>query len=120
MDQGLFSAPTDEKRLMSVPTTILSTSPSPSRIDSALNFYARLLSMPEYHTTALDKLTRHLLHRWPKIRNSAAELLYLETSNEMLAACDWNGPVAKNKPVVLALRKEMGVAGVGTASTVSQ
>ncbi len=38
------------------------------RIEAALNCYSRLLSIDAYRTRAMDKLTRQLLHRWPKVR----------------------------------------------------
>ena len=38
------------------------------RIEASLNVYSRLLSIEHYRARALDKLTRQLLHRWPKVR----------------------------------------------------
>ena len=37
-------------------------------------------------------------------------MLYLDSPVETLAFGDWNAPVAKVKPAVLNLRKELGVA----------
>ncbi|KAJ9604277.1 hypothetical protein H2200_011111 [Cladophialophora chaetospira] len=94
------------------------------RIEASLNVYSRLLSIGGYRGRALDKLTRQLLHRWPKvgiypphtvhadliqIRNVAADLLYLDTPGEALASADWNAPIVQTKPIVLDLRKQLGV-----------
>lgn len=38
-----------------------------SRIEAAMNCYARLLAIGHYQRQAKDKLTRQLLHRWPKV-----------------------------------------------------
>ncbi len=38
------------------------------RIEASLNVYSRLLCTDVYRPRALDKLTRQLLHRWPKVR----------------------------------------------------
>ncbi|KIW40175.1 uncharacterized protein PV06_07397 [Exophiala oligosperma] len=87
-----------------------------SRIEAAMNCYARLLAIGHYQRQAKDKLTRQLLHRWPKVRNDAADLLYFETGNTMLATVDWNGALTNTKPVVLKLRKELGVSGIDTSN----
>lgn len=81
------------------------------RAESLLNAYSRLVAMPTYRVPALDKMTRQLLHRWPRVRNTAADLLYLHMENETLAEWDWSRQVAQNKPVVLEIRKELGIAG---------
>lgn len=39
-----------------------------ARIEASLNVYSRLLTIDTYRSRALDKLTRQLLHRWPKVR----------------------------------------------------
>lgn len=44
-----------------------------------------------------------------QIRNAAADLLYLDSTSDILASCDWNAPVSKTKPVVIELRKHLGV-----------
>ena len=49
-----------------------------------------------------------------QIRNTAADLLYLDSPSPILASCDWNAPVAQTKPVVLDLRKQLGVVGTAT------
>ena len=47
---------------------IHTSSSSLQRVEASLNVYARLLSIERYRDRALDKLTRQLLHRWPKVR----------------------------------------------------
>jgi hypothetical protein len=49
---------------------IHSSSSTLQRIESSMNVYSRLLSIDDYRVRALDRLTRQLLHRWPKVRCS--------------------------------------------------
>ena len=93
--------------MWSVMQKLHSPSSTLQRIEASLNVYSRMLCKNVDRARVLDKLTRQLLHRWPKIRNSAADLLYVGDPIETLASCDWNAPVAKTKPVVLAIRKEL-------------
>ncbi|EXJ56139.1 hypothetical protein A1O7_09070 [Cladophialophora yegresii CBS 114405] len=115
IDEGLFSprpfgqSDNDDLDIWSSMQRIHSPSSTMQRMESLLNVYSRLLSTDIYRARALDKLTRQLLHRWPKIRNTAADLLYLDSPVEALASSDWNAPVVKTKPVVLSLRKQLGV-----------
>lgn len=44
-------------------------------------------------------------------------MLYLDSPSEILASCDWNAPVAQTKPVVLELRRQLGVAGNAASKT---
>ncbi|EXJ65930.1 uncharacterized protein A1O5_10906 [Cladophialophora psammophila CBS 110553] len=88
-------------------------SSSLQRIEASLNVYSRMLAIDAYRARALDKLTRQLLHRWPKIRNIAADFLYVDYPSQKLAFCDWNEPLASIKPVVLEIRKQVGAAGMG-------
>ncbi|KIX08563.1 uncharacterized protein Z518_03219 [Rhinocladiella mackenziei CBS 650.93] len=118
IDQGLWcSEPIMQSRdrgldIWDVMQTVHTASSTLQRIEASLNLYSRLLTIDGFRARAMDKLTRQLLHRWPKvIRNSAADLLYLDTPTPILASCDWNSPVTKIKPVVLELRKQLGVAG---------
>ncbi|KIW59998.1 hypothetical protein, variant [Exophiala xenobiotica] len=112
MDQSLLL--NDSWDIWAIMQKIQSPTSSLPRIEAALNCYSRLLSIDAYRTRAMDKLTRQLLHRWPKVRNDAADLLYFEFSNNTLASFDWNAPVTKTKPIVLELRKQLGIAGVAT------
>ncbi|EHY52837.1 hypothetical protein ABEF95_001024 [Exophiala dermatitidis] len=123
MDQGLFAeqstadSPQGPGYVWTILQHVLGQSPSLQRIEASLNLCSRLVASKDYRTRALDKLTRQLLHRWPKVRNTAADLLYLETCSPILASCDWNAPVSKTKAVVLELRKSLGVAGFNATKT---
>ncbi|EXJ84183.1 hypothetical protein A1O3_04850 [Capronia epimyces CBS 606.96] len=123
MDQGLVSfqpitEPEDNAQdIWTIMQTIHGPSSSLQRTEASLNIYSRLLAADSFRSKALDKLTRQLLHRWPKVRNTAADLLYLNSPSPTLALCNWNGPVKNNRPVVLELRKELGVAGMAVAKT---
>ncbi|KAL2438353.1 hypothetical protein ABEF95_007533 [Exophiala dermatitidis] len=123
MDEGLFAkqstadSPKGPGNVWTIIQQVLGPSPSLQRIEASLNLCSRLVASKDYRTRALDKLTRQLLHRWPKVRNTAADLLYLETCSPILASCDWNAPVSTTKPVVLELRKSLGVAGFNAAKT---
>lgn len=98
------------------------------RVEAATRLYSALAMYEPFQAKALDKLTRQLLHRWPKvrqsdipakdratltsykIRNGAADFLYLKTPDDSLISCDWNAPVANNKPAVLELRRSLNIA----------
>jgi tubulin-specific chaperone D len=100
--------------------TIVQSTHAPSssiqRVEACLNMYVRLLGMPTYRARALDRMTRQLLHRWPKIRNAAAEALFTHDANDQLATIDWNQPVAKVKPSVLVIRKELGAISMAATA----
>lgn len=86
---------------------------SMERTDALIKLYQSLLAFPVLRSRALDKLTRFLLHRYPKVRNAAADVLFLEDASDKLAKRDWNAAAATNKPVVLELRRDLGVAKMG-------
>lgn len=119
IDQDVFSlellASVGHHEILATMAKLQTPSSSLPRFEGLLNLYSRLLTIfpvtSSQHVQCLDKLTRQLLHRWPRVRNMAADLLYLHSPNEILVLCDWNGAVAANKPFVLDLRKELGVAG---------
>ncbi|KIV93610.1 hypothetical protein PV10_04811 [Exophiala mesophila] len=97
--------------LFSALLALQGSSCSLARAESLLNAYSRIVGIATYRVPALDKMTRQLLHRWPRVRNTAADLLYLHAENEKLAEWDWNRQPAENKPVVLDIRKDLGIAG---------
>lgn len=74
IDENIFatnlidSSEQDEQDIWSTMQAIHSSSSSLQRIEASLNVYSRLLSIDVYRARALDKLTRQLLHRWPKVR----------------------------------------------------
>ena len=82
---------------------------SSERIESCIKLYHALLHKDDFRTKSLDKLTRQLLHRFPIVRNAAANVLYTASPQEELISINWNEPAAANKPFVLYLRKNLGV-----------
>ena len=82
---------------------------SSERIESCIKLYHALLHKDDFRIKSLDKLTRQLLHRYPIVRNAAADVLYSASPQEELISIDWNEPAASNKPFVLHLRKTLGV-----------
>lgn len=119
IDQKLFSneliVPTGPHDILATITKLQKPTSSLPRIEALLNLYSHLLIIfpptSSQHVQCLDKMTRQLLHRWPRVRNMAADLLYLHKPSDILISCDWNGTMAVNKPFVLGLRKELGIAG---------
>ena len=99
------------------------------RVEAAIHIYSSLATVPETGTRALDRLTRLLLHRYPKvrtlvfawppfgnwtdmnaqIRNTAADTLFLHVSAEDMITCNWARPTAELKPAVRTLRKSLKV-----------
>jgi hypothetical protein len=80
---------------------------SMERLAALIQLYAALVRTSIHRNAALDKLTRQLLHRYPRIRNAAADALYPIFPLDRLLASDWSAPATSNKAVVLELRKEM-------------
>ena len=74
IDQDLVSselfAPADSAQLdlWTIMQSIHGPSSTLQRIETSLNVYSRLMQTDGYRSHALDKLTRQLLHRWPKVR----------------------------------------------------
>jgi len=119
LEQGILTANMDIG-VWDVLQKVHTTSPSIARFEALTKVYGALTLDGNYRVEALDKLTRLLLHRWPKIRGMAADVLFMHTSADTLASCNWNASVAENKPAVLGLRKILGVAGSGVATVKSQ
>ena len=78
------------------------------RLEAATKIYSALCETDQ-RKVALDKLTRLLLHRYPKIRGDVADVLHLRTCDAGLVACDWTLPIAELKPTVLKLRRELKI-----------
>jgi len=83
MDQGLFSF--DQIALQrdatwdiwAVMAKVHGASASLPRIEASLNLYSRLLAIDQLRPKAMDKLTRQLLHRWPKVIAPSSLMLAL-------------------------------------------
>jgi hypothetical protein len=103
-------------------------SSSLQKVEAAMQVYCSLTTVPGTKMRALDRLTRLLLHRYPKVRlasfdspfntsaklnvqvrNAAADGLFLYTSVEDIIDLDWTKSAAELKPVVKTLRKTLGV-----------
>ncbi|KEF55772.1 uncharacterized protein A1O9_08523 [Exophiala aquamarina CBS 119918] len=124
IDQDAFAqellAPVGPYDILITLTKLQTPTSSLPRFEGLLNLYSRLLSLfpaaSSQHVQCLDKLTRQLLHRWPRVRNMAADLLHLHKPSEILVSCNWNGTLAANKAAVLELRKALGVTGKAVAA----
>ncbi|RMZ77388.1 hypothetical protein DV738_g4405, partial [Chaetothyriales sp. CBS 135597] len=90
------------------------------RTNTIAQFYRVLAAVPVMRTKSLDKLTRFLLHRYPKIRNTAADILYELCSDQDFVKADWNTAAATNKPLVLDIRRRLGVTGKAAAAAGSK
>ncbi len=55
------------RNIWAIMQKVHSTSSSLQRTESSLNLYSRLLGIEKCRTNAVDKVTRQLLHRWPKV-----------------------------------------------------
>lgn len=72
LDQDMFFAELDDAHdVWAIMQKVHGPSSSLPRIEACLNCYSRLLMIERYRTRALDKLTRQLLHRWPKVTFSS-------------------------------------------------
>jgi hypothetical protein len=78
------------------------------RLEAATKIYSALCNTDQ-RRVALDRLTRLLLHRYPKIRADAADTLHLHTCEVALVGCDWTLPVTDLKSTVVQLRKQLQV-----------
>lgn len=115
LGQGFTAPERDQEALWSITRNAHIAAPSMERLEALILLYGVLLSYSMLRIRAVDKLTRQLLHRFPKIRNAAADALWLDTRNEILVQRNWNAAAAANKPQVLSLRKSLGI----TKTTVS-
>ena len=73
MDQGLFSSELIMEPgqytwdIWVIMRKVHDSSSSLQRIEASMNLYSRLLGNDKCRAPAADKLTRQLLHRWPKV-----------------------------------------------------
>ena len=104
------SLQTEEVNIWNVVQKVHVSTSGIERIDAVVRLCSALESFATLRTRALDKMTRQLLHRYPRVRNAAADILYASCLNEDLLRADWNAPSALNKSLVLDLRKTLKVA----------
>jgi len=74
VDQRLFATrfllgtPSDHPDIWTIMQKVHSLGSSFGRMEASVSLYAALLMTTECRLRSLDKLTRQLLHRWPKVR----------------------------------------------------
>lgn len=95
--------------LMEVMQTVHLPSSSLPRVEASLKVYSSLLAVERTRKAALERLTRMLLHRYPKIRNAVADTLLLHTDAEEIISNDWSRPAGELKLAVKNLRKTLRV-----------
>jgi len=81
------------------------------RIVSLIRLLSTLSSITQFRVMAADRISRKLLHKWPKVRQAAVDALFMLHSEAMPIELDWNASPLKNKAEVVELRKSLGVAG---------
>lgn len=81
------------------------------RIQSLIRLLSGVSSISQFRADAADRMSRKLLHKWPKLRQTAADAVFMLDSDAMQVELDWNSPPMRNKTEVVKLRKMLGVAG---------
>ncbi|KAH7395192.1 tubulin folding cofactor D C terminal-domain-containing protein [Phaeosphaeria sp. MPI-PUGE-AT-0046c] len=77
------------------------------KLHLALDVYRGLGLIPATASDTLTKVTSMLLHPFPKIRMSAAETLWILTSEDALKLQDWSLPSKTLKPAVDAIKSHI-------------
>ncbi|KAK7538299.1 tubulin folding cofactor D C terminal-domain-containing protein [Phyllosticta citribraziliensis] len=70
-----------------------------AKLHLALDAYRGLATVPAIRPDVMTKLSSMLLHAFPKIRVSAAETLFIITTNDGLKHCDWSQSAKTLKPM---------------------
>lgn len=109
LEQQLPGATDSSAKVLRVMQRAHTPTSTMQRLEAAIKIYSALCNTDQ-KKFALDKLTRLLLHRYPKIRGDAADTLHLHTSDIGLVDCDWTLPVTVLKSTVAQLRKQLKVA----------
>ncbi|KAF2494219.1 hypothetical protein BU16DRAFT_512612 [Lophium mytilinum] len=78
------------------------------KLHIALDVYRGLAEIDSTRKDVLLKVASMLLHPFPKIRSSAADTLWILTSDEDLKLHDWAQPPKNLKPAVVSLKKKLG------------
>lgn len=79
------------------------------RIQSVIRLLSDLSVADEIRVTATDKITRKLLHKWPRVRQTAADAVFHMDETALSTHTDWNSTPSGNKTQVLEARKKLGV-----------
>lgn len=85
------------------------------RIQSIIRLQSDLLGTDSVNTVALDKITRKLLHKWPRVRQAAADAVFSIDEEAVSMRTDWNAAPTTNKAQVIEVRRRLGVSGKGAA-----
>lgn len=108
LEQQLANATASSAKVLRVMQRAHTPTSTIQRLEAATKIYSALC-YTDHKKAGLDKLTRLLLHRYPKIRGDAADTLHLHTSETGLVDCDWTLPVTDLKSKVVKLRKQLKV-----------
>ena len=82
---------------------------SMARLTGAVDVYLGLAKVGNLEREVLKKLVSLLMHPYPKVRNAAADALYIRTGQEIMEAVDWSRAAKASKPAVERLRKTLEV-----------
>lgn len=80
---------------------------------AAVDVYSGLAEISEIRVDVLSKLASMLLHPFPKVRNMAAEALWVATGDETLKPRVWSDAPAQHKTFVAEFREKY-VEGLGS------
>lgn len=80
------------------------------RISSLIRLLSTVSSIPHCRANAADRISRKLLHKWPKVRQTAADAVFMLDPNAVQVELDWNSAALVHKAEVVELRKALGVA----------
>ncbi|KJK68474.1 Tubulin folding cofactor D C terminal [Aspergillus parasiticus SU-1] len=78
-----------------------------ARLEAAIKVYAPLSRLEPLRADVLKKMTSMLLHPFPRVRNAAAEYLFMETMLESVKTEDWTRQPKELKGQVEDVRKEL-------------
>ncbi|RAL00906.1 tubulin-specific chaperone D [Aspergillus ibericus CBS 121593] len=78
-----------------------------ARLEAAVRTYAPLSRMEQLHTDVLKKMTAMLLHPFPRVRNTVAEYIFMETELDAVKLEDWSKPTKQLKEQVDKLRETL-------------
>ncbi|THC97944.1 hypothetical protein EYZ11_002581 [Aspergillus tanneri] len=71
-----------------------------ARLEAAIGVYAPLSRLEPLRLDVLKKMTGMLLHPFPRVRNSIAEALFMETGLDVVKLEDWTRPPKELKGLV--------------------
>lgn len=84
------------------------------RIQALVRLFSGLALLDEYRVESADKISRKLLHKWPKVRQATVDAVFLLDADSVPFGVDWNASAVANKDKVVEIRKTLGVAGRNT------